>query len=158
MEKRKANAFNEDVYLLGKDRAGILYWLAAASWDCDWYWGGGLVQTYTSNEYPERSKDINSWDHFDGLFFNNGYNGFESFNNFFIETPLNDKEIWTLCELMKSFYVARKYSDMLHIGGTHYTNNPAKETIKDEGEYKRINEIVIPAIMGEVYKLLSPNE
>ena len=158
MKKRKTNAFGKDVYLLGKDEDGIFYWLEKANWDCDWYWGGGYVETYTNNEYPEYSRDIESHQHFDGLFFNKRNNGFDLFNEFFAETPLTKNEIWELCELMKSFYIAREYSDMLYCGGAHYTSNPAKEIIKNEEEYKRINEIVIPAIMDEVYKLLSPDE
>ena len=158
MKKRKTNAFGKDVYLLGKDEDGIFYWLEKASWDCDWYWGGGYVETYTNNEHPEYSRDIESHQHFDGLFFNKRKNGFDLFNEFFAETPLTKNEIWELCELMKSFYIAREYSDMLYRGGAHYTSNPAKEAIKNEEEYERINKIVIPAIMDEVYKLLSPDE
>ena len=156
MQKRKSHAFGKDVYLLGKDADGILYWLEGAQWNCDWYWGGGYVETYTNNEYPSRSIDIESHSHFDYMFFNKNMNGYNAFMNFFKETPFSEHEIWQICELIKSFYTARAYSDMLHIGGAHYTRNPARETIMNEEEYNRINHSVIPQIMKELYAILSP--
>ena len=55
---------------------------------------------------------------------------------------------------MKSFYIARNYSDFLHVGGAHYTTNKASATIKNDVEYNRINKEVIPSIMHELYKIL----
>lgn len=155
LQKKKSHAFGRDTYLLGQDAEGTKYWLEEAKWDCNWYWGGGYVETYTNNNYPSMSKDIISHSHFDSLFFNNANkNGHDAFQEFFVVTPFSDKEIWTICELMKSFYIARQYSDMLYCGGAHYTSNPARETIKNESEYKRINEVVIPSIMKALYNIL----
>ena len=155
MIKRKTTAFGKNVYLLGEDIHGIKYWLEEAKWDCDWYWGGGYVETYTNNNFPERSKNITTHSHFDTMFFKPDKNGHDAFCDFFKETPFTDKEIWKICELMKAFYIARRYSDMLYCGGAHYTTNPAADTIKSEDEYNRINRSVIPAIMQELYKVLS---
>lgn len=155
MDKCKSRAFKKDIYLLGKDENGVKYWLEEATWDCDWYWGGGYVETYTNNDYPHLAKDINSHQHFDGLCFKGNKNGYDAFKEFFVETPFTDKEIWKICELMKVFYIAREYSDMIHRGGAHYTVNPASEIIKNDAEYERINKIVIPAIMQNLYEILS---
>ena len=155
MNKRTSNAFGKIIYLLGKDENGILYWLQQATWDCDWYWGGGYVETYTNNEYPHLAKDIDSHQHFDGLFFKGNKNGYDAFKEFFVETPFTDKEIWKICELMRSFYIAREYSDMIHRGGAHYTSNPVSEIIKNDAEYERINKVVIHAIMQSLYEILS---
>lgn len=154
--KRKSHAFCKDVFLIGKGHDGTLYWLEEAKWDCDWYWGGGYVETYTNNEHPARSKDINSHSHFDGMFFKGNKNGHDAFIDFFAETPFTDKEIWKICELMKAFYIAKEYSCMLYTGSAHYTSNPASEFIKSETEYKRINEMVIPAVMQQLYEILKP--
>lgn len=154
-EKRKTRAFGKDIYFLGRDSEGVAHWLEAGSWDCGWYWGFGYVETYTNNEHPERSRDISSHTHFDGLK-QNGGNMFDNFKEKFVDTPLNDSEIWKLCELMETFYISNKYARALHCGGAHYTENPAKETIKNDTEYERINKKVIPEIMDQVYKLLSP--
>ena len=155
MEKRKKYAFGKDVYLLGKDKDGTLYWLNGASWDCDWYWGLGYIETYTNNKNPNKSRDIKSHQHFDSLFFNGPSHGFDNFKNYFIETPFNDNEIWRIMEIMKTLYTLREYSDTLHRGGSHYTSNPCKDIIKNDDEYNRINNVVIPALNKELYKILS---
>ena len=154
MTRQKRHAFGKDIYFLGQDENGVNYWLEAASWDCSWYWGGGYVETYTNNASPEKSRDINSHQHFDGLFFKGNKNARDLFIEFFPVHPFTDSEIWKICELMKAFYTARSYSDMLYTGGAHYTTNPASDIIKSEEEYNRINKNVIPAIMQELYKIL----
>ena len=154
MKKRKSHAFGKDIYLLGKSADGTLYWLEAGTWDCDWYWGFGYVETYTNNKYPERAKDISSHQHFDGLFFNKGRIGYHVFKEFFAETTVSDKELWTLLELMKSYYTARDYADLIYKGDGPYTTNPCRELIQDKREYDRINKVVIPGIMNGVYELL----
>lgn len=154
MEKKMIRWHGKKYYLLGSDREGTNYWLEEGHFDCEWYWGFGYVETFTSNENPTRSRDINSHSHFDSMFFNKKRNGFDEFTAFFEETPLSRDEIWRFIELMKSFYTAREYSDMIFRGGSHYTQNPVAGTIMCETEYKRINETVIPAIMNEVYEIL----
>lgn len=154
MEKRVTTAFGKKVYLLGTDKKGILYWLEEGKWECKWYWGIGYVETYTNNKKPHLAKDIRSHQHFNGLFFNGPSNGFDEFKNFFADTPLSDKEIWQLMEIMNSLYTLRNYSDMLHRGGARYTTNPCSDIIKNDEEYERINKIVIPALSEQLYKLL----
>ena len=153
-EKYSMNKFGKDCYFLGKDKDGINYFLESAAWNCGWYWGGGYVETYTYNHDPAIAKDIASHQHFNSLFFNDRKNAYDTFKEFFPVNPFTDSEIWKICELMKSFYIAREYSDMLHTGGAHYTSNPAAEIIKLNDEYVRINRKVIPAIMKELYKIL----
>ena len=140
-------------YVLGK-KDGYYVYLAKESFDCNWYWGYGYVQTW---EHSRPTSDIHSHQHFDSLFLNNGAFT-KGFVEYFDDTPLIEKEIWTLLELMKSFYVARRYSDMLHSRGAHITTNPAKDVIGSQEEYDRINKVVIPRICEEVGKLLSPVE
>ena len=129
MEKQTDFAFGKTIYLLGETPDGEKHWLEEASWDCDWYWGGGYVETYTNNNNPGKSRDISSHQHFDSLFFRQNTDGHTAFTKYFSCHPFTDKEVWQICELMKSFYIAREYSDMLHRGGAHYTTNPAKDTI-----------------------------
>lgn len=155
MKKRKTHAFGKDIYLLGKDKEGILYWLGEARWDCDWYWGLGYVETYTNNKNPSISRDINTHQHFDRLFLNGPSCSFDNFKNYFIETPFNDSEIWKIMEIMKTLYTLREYSDTLNRGGSHYTSNPCKDIIKNDDEYNRINKVVIPALNKELYKILN---
>ena len=56
---------------------------------------------------------------------------------------------------MSSFYTIRKYSDLCKLGRSHYTDNPAKDTLFDESEYDKINKIKLPKIFDKIYKILS---
>ena len=150
MNKKTGKAFGKKIFLLGEDKEGTYYWLEEGSWDCDWYWGIGYVETYTNNEYPWKSKDISMHTHFDSLF-----KTFDDFANFFEETPFSEDEVYLIYEFMCSLYTARKYSDFIHCGGAHITSNPCNDIIKNEKEYERINKEVIPALLKELYKVLS---
>lgn len=153
-KKYSMEKFGKKCFLLGQDKDGINYFLEAATWDYEWYWGGGWVRTYTNNRNPIASRHIKSHGHFDELFFNGRRNGFNTFKEFLPANPFTDSEIWKICELMKSFYIAREYAEMVYTGSAHYTTNPAAEIIKSEDVYKRINNIVIPAIMKSLYEIL----
>lgn len=155
MEKKTTEAFGKEIYLLGKDKDDILYWLEAPTWDCGWYWGCGYIATYTNNENPSIARDINSHQHFDGLFFNKNKNGYDVFKDFFVESSISDKEIWLLMELMKTIYTLKEAAEVLGRGGSHYTTNPCKEIISNKGETIRINEVILPALFKEVKNLLS---
>ena len=160
MKKQKMTIFGKDNYLLGKDADGTKYFLLQPSWDCEWYWGFGYVRTYTNNANPSRSKYMKSHQHFDNLFFNNpDETCFRLFRRFFVPPyVLSEKDTWSLLELMKSAYTARAYSEMLFVGGAYLTANPVKEIIVCKEEYDRINQEIIPALMGQVAQLLSPVE
>lgn len=153
MEKEKSKAFGKDIYLLGADEEGTRYWLEEATFDCDWYWGFGYIETYTNNKNPGLARDINSHEHYDSKILKEGVFP-EDFRKIFIDTPLTDNEIWKLNELMKSFYTIREYMDTIYRGSAHITNNPCQEIIKNEKEWLRLKNEVLPSIFKEVYNLL----
>ena len=145
MKKQTTIAFKKKIYLLGADAEGTKYWLEAPSWDCDWYFGFGYVETYTNNNYPNRSRDINSHQHFDSLFLNDSkVNAFDAFNEFFKETTLDQKEIYLLIDYMSSFYKLKDVAKTLGVGYSNMT-----ETAKE------INEKILPAIFKRIDILLS---
>lgn len=152
MEKKIITWHGRKYYLLGKDNEGTDYYLEEANWDCNWYWGFGYIETFSNKKNPEKSKDIRSHQHFDVMFLNT--NGYDAFKKFFKETPVSNNELWKLVELMKSYYIARNYSDFLHRGSAGYSSNPAEDSIKNKEEYDRINKVVLPNIFSEVYKIL----
>lgn len=150
-EARKVNGKWQ--FLLGM-KDGESYWLEQASFDCSWYWGLGYIDHYVGNGRADRS--WSGFTHFDYLFFNGPSDYKTMFNNFFDETPFTSDEVWQILELMKSAYTCRKYSDMLHTGGSHITSRVRVDLIKNDAEYGRLNNAVIPTIMNEVYKLMLP--
>jgi len=145
-------------FLLGQDKDGIKYYLENANFDCGLYWGIGYIVSFTNNKNPKKSRDIQSCSHFDYEVFNKNKNCFDTFKELFPVNPFSDSEIWSICELMKSAYTARHYSDMLYCGGANITTNAAKDKIRNDKEYKRINEITIPAIMDELYGIMGEGE
>jgi hypothetical protein len=78
----------------------------------------------------------------------------ESFKDYFVDSPLSDDEIYTLLELMDSLYTVRQYSDLIYNGSSNISFNSCSKIIKNEEEYERINEVVIPALLSDIYNLL----
>ena len=61
MNKEMDRAFGKQVLLLGiKD--GEKVWLEMPTFDCNWYWGFGYLETYTGSQ-PSKSRDILSHTH-----------------------------------------------------------------------------------------------
>ena len=152
MEKRTEKALGKQIYLLGKDKHNILYWLESPSWD-NWYWGLGYVETYKNNKNPQLAKNISSHQHFDELFFNNNKSGYYNFINFFVKTTLSNEEIWKLLDIMKTAYVFKKMAEFMHAG---YTSNPCYDILVDKTEEDKINKVLLPALFTEIDKLLKP--
>ena len=148
MKKQKTFKLNNEVYLLGRRKSdNKLVYMEIPSWDCGWYWGFGYIQTYTTT-------DLLSHEHFDSLFLEHDI--YDSFKDYFIETPLDNEEIWQLLGYMKEFYVAREYAELLHHG--NYITHKAKNIEEIQGsqeEEKRINEIILPKLFEKIDKLLT---
>ena len=156
MKKQTTTAFKKKIYLLGADAEGTKYWLEAPSWDCGWYWGFGYVETYTNNNYPNRSRDINSHQHFDDLFLNNPKAcAFDVFKEFFKETTLSEKEIWLLVDYMYSFYKLKDTARILGKGYSHMTERAKLSEVQNTEMAKEINEKMLPAIFKQIDLLLS---
>lgn len=150
MEKNKIIKFGKERFLLGvrKEDCKKVY-LAKASWDCSWYWGFGYIDTFDKN-------DIYDHNHFNSLFLEGRI--FDSFKNYFIETTLNDDEIWCLLGFMKEFYTLQKYAELLQYG--NYITSKAISVLEEKNEEKnkkeveRINKTLIPELLTKIYILL----
>lgn len=175
MNKKVINRNGKEYYLLGtvKLYAGTKFekvkhlYLEKESWDCGWYWGLGCLVMFTNDRSPETAKDIDGWNHFDSTFFkDSNFNGIklvgrdpmERMNILFEEMVLDEKEQYKLWEIMKSLYTLRATAELLHIGGSHVTNNPCHDILKDEDMYWKINKEMMPALFKELRQLLSPAE
>ena len=123
---------------------GEKMYLSAPSWDCGWYWGFG----YLGNR--------NCHYHVDGLMKDTDlYTGFKDhFGDSFI---IKESDIWTIAELFKTFYTLKECAEVLGRGGSHYTANPISEIITNKSEVERINNVVLPAIFDEIYKVIERN-
>lgn len=151
MKKQVSHAFGRDIFLIGKHN-GKKVWLEKGKWECGWYWSFGIMVSYT-NENPTKARDLSGWTHWDSSIINGQINAF----SYFTESVLTDNELWVLCDLMKTFYTAKAYAELLYHGHSHYTSKAnTSECVKNDAELKRINESLIPAIMDKVYDILTP--
>jgi hypothetical protein len=129
---------------LGENEGEKIY-LSAPSWDCGWYWGFG----YIGNK--------NCHYHVDGLTKKENANLFDAFKKHFGKSLIvRDSQLWTLCELFQTFYILKESAEVLGRGGAHMTTNPCKDLIINKEETERINNVVLPQIFEEIYKILIP--
>ena len=137
-----ANTKFETRVLLGKVHGEAIY-LSAPSWDCGWYWGFG----YLGNKYCHY--------HVDGL--KEAGNLHDQLLSHFGDsfTLKRDADIWLFVELMRTFYTLREAAAVLGRGGSHYTANLCAETIKNQDEVKRINEVVLPTIFDAIHDVFT---
>lgn len=157
-EKQKTTAFGKDIYYLGKDTTtGENYWLEGATWDCNWYWGFGYVETYTNNNDPSRARDISSHSHFEGVWFKQEdrryYHILSDRPGF--ETPLSKDDQWKLSEYMRTFYTLKEAAEVFGRGNSYLVTS--KEYIKKADWCKEINEVLLPDLFKRIYALLETN-
>lgn len=155
MKKRISKAFGKKVYLLGADEEGILYWLKEPSWDCGWYWGFGYIETYTNNNHPNRSLDINSHQHAEN-FMSKWFTEWNGSKPILKETVFNEKEGWELSELFEQFYFLQKAAEFFNMGKTNVANTTINKW-KDVIKVAEINNKLIPMVTDRVLEILTPN-
>lgn len=134
--------YPKNIYIGTVDNEKI--YLSAPSWDCGWYWGFG----YLGNR--------NCHYHVDGLNKTENIHLFDAFKKHFSEDFIvkSDSKLWTLCELFQTFYTLKETAEVLGRGGSHFTENPCKDLIINKTEVERINNVVLPQIFEEIYKIL----
>ena len=131
---------------LGTNEGEKIY-LSPPSWDCGWYWGFG----YLGNK--------NCHYHLDGLPKKENTNLHDALiKHFGTSLQIRPSHIWTFCELIQTFYTLKETAEVLGRGGCHYTTNPCKDLILNKDETDRINNIVLPQVFEEIYKILKANE
>ena len=131
------------IYIGTNDNEKI--YLSAPNWACGWYWGFG----YLGNN--------NCHYHIDGIAGKENTNMFDAFKKHFGNSLIvRDSQLWTLCELFQTFYTLKETCEVLGRGGSHFTNNPCKDIILNKDEVTRLNNIVLPQIFEEIYKILIP--
>lgn len=148
MNKETKKVRNKEIYLLGADKDGVKYYLEEPSWDCGWYWGFGYVETYINNN---TSLDIHSHQHFDCLFLKE--NCINKWKSLIQDSTLNKKDVWTLMELMNSFYILKETAGLFSRGGSHISENPCKDILENKERSEEINNVLLPAIFDEIKKL-----
>lgn len=141
---------------LGKVDGENIY-LTAPSWNCEWYWGFGYLGNKDRHYHVDGLGKISKYNFDKKVFEYEFVNLFDGFKRHFDEGTFivkSDHDLWTLCELFQTFYQLKHTAEMYHLGGANYTTNPCRELLKNEDEWKRINEVVLPNVFDEIYKIL----
>lgn len=135
----KTTTFDTKV-LIGK-RNNIKVFLNPPCWECNWYWSFGIFS----------SRD--TWEHTDSIQGNR--NLVDALREDFELEPTFEKNIWVICELIKTARALIEAAEVLGRGGYHYTTNPCKDTITNHVEVSRINDQVLPEIFDKLYATLT---
>ena len=157
MNKKQIRVFGHNYYLLGTYKDGKKYYIQEPTWDCDWYWGGIYINSFTNNNQPERSKDIDLHTHFDYMFFKyKGKTSWEIMEQDFTELVLDHDEIWKVLELCKSFYILKEAAGFYHCGGAKFTGSMVDELeLKSNDIYKVIVKVQIPIVLNKLKEILT---
>lgn len=171
IKKKVSNAFGKKIYLLGKNKDRKYLYLEEPSWDCDWYWGFGYIETYTNNKNPSASKDIDSHQHYEGCIVGQMYKydfvtqtmikdkyvHHLNENSNIVESVLTDDESWKLAELMSKFNTLNDTAHLFHKGSSGVASTEINKDFEQEKLYNYFNFVLIPKIFIEIDKLLNPN-
>ena len=143
--------------LLGYNNNEPIY-LSPPSWDCGWYWGFGYLGNKNCHYHVDGLTKIETYNSEAKVFTTKSVNLYDGFVEHFGNTlRVRKSDLWTLVELFSTFYKLKDTAEVLGRGSSNYTTNPAKDLIINKEEVKRINEIVLPQIFEEIYKILWRN-
>lgn len=131
--------WTERRYLGKRKEDGKMVYIAAPTWDCNWYWSFGYLQA-TGEHYHLRSYANINWK--DALE-----------RDYTLNVKLRGDNLWKFYELAKTAYGLKEAAELLGRGGSNVTENPLSEIIKNNFEVDRINLIVLPQIFDEINEM-----
>lgn len=147
---------NIDLALLGKTEEGDKVYLERGSFDCDWYFGFGNIHIYEENK-----QEPSALLHWDSFFTGSKHvtpekiddTLFDSVEGKLAETPFTKKELWQLCDLMKTFYALKEASGVYEREGSSHLTGDTRGLLKNEDLKEELNEDTAH-IIREVQKLV----
>lgn len=138
------NLTSKNKYFLGVSREDKeRVYMPKPSWDCDWYWGFG----YLDSAYTHT--------HFDSCILDKSKCSFDAFKDYFETTPLTDDDIWILCDYMKSFYTLKKTAELFKHGNSWQTERATIDKLKDLDLYNKINHELLPELFKKIDELFN---
>lgn len=124
---------------------GERIYLSRPSFDCNWYWGFG----YLGNR--------NCHYHLDGIGKHENINFHDALLKHFGDSFIvKGADLWKFAEIVLTIYKLKSAAQMFHLGGSHMTTNPGAAMLKKTEWETELNEILIPAQILELYKILQP--
>lgn len=146
-QMRKGNEMKE---IKGKDKVffgvrksdNVGVFITKPQWACDWYWAMGYLGNKNEHYHLEN--------------YDNGRNTnmYDALKEDYVLSEKIEKNLWVFCELMTTAYTLKKVAEVYHLGGSHYTENPVIDLLKNPDENKRLNEVVLPALFEKVQNIV----
>lgn len=155
-KKTVKHALGKDIYLLGADEHGEKYWLESPSWDCGWYWGFGYIKTYTNNDNPERSRDIQSHQHAED-FMSKWFYSWNGSKPVLKYTTFSEEEGWELSELFAEFYFLKNAAENFKRGKCNIADTKI-ESWESPELADDINKNIIPRVTRRILDILTPEK
>jgi hypothetical protein len=135
--------WSERRYLGTRKEDGRRVYLAAPTWDCNWYWSFGYLVA-TGEHFHLRNYGDKNWK--DCLE-----------RDYKLNVKLRGDKLWKFIELAKTAYGLKYAAEILGRGGSNVTlirtENPLSEVIKNNAEVDRINQIVLPKIFDAINEM-----
>jgi hypothetical protein len=142
------------------------------SWECNWYWSGGLIGNSNFSAHFDGAfldvpdirghalgNFITPWTKnppADSIVINNGCSVWEDLSTFLDNPQYNTNQWWRIKDLFKQFYTLRHAAEVFQYGGhcTSDKRNPA-ELNKEMADKinKHIETVIIPEIRKSLNKV-----
>ena len=139
--------WSERRYLGKRKEDRKMVYIAAPTWDCNWYWSFGYLQA-TGEHF-----------HLNGLGYYKGNINWKDAleRDYILNVKLRGDKLWKFIELAKTAYGLKEAAELLGRGGSHIfplaIENPLSEVIKNKSEVDRINQIVLPQVFEAINEL-----
>lgn len=138
--------WTERRYLGKRKEDGKRVYIAAPTWDCNWYWSFGYLQA-TGEHFHLRYLG----------YYKGGINWKDALErDYNLNVKLRGDNLWKFYELAKTAYGLRDAAEILGRGGSFLmgiTENPLFEVITNKAEVDRINQIVLPQIFDTINEM-----
>ncbi len=158
INKKTINVFGHNYWLLGVDKYGQNIWMQENEWQCNWYWGGLYLNSFTNNRQPERSKDISMHTHFDSLFLNKSKSAYDLIDEYFESMVISKDQLYELVDLMMTVYTLKDAAELFHNGCSWQTEKAKIDGLKDETLENKINKELLPQVFERIRKLLTEED
>jgi len=153
MNKKVTRAFGSIMYLLGKDKDGVYYWLDEPDWYFDRCTAFGYIKTFSNSKNPRRSINIYPYQYAENFY----PNWFGSDDPILVEHTFSEEEGWELAELFAQFYLLRQTAEYFDKGKCNIAATNIAKWKSPELVYQ-INYTRIPLIINRIIEILAPNK